>query len=387
MPRPRRTVGSPRALGWLSTPDNLTSPRVRLGWHIAGWIVLAAVVAFAAGLLLWWEIGAPAFRGGEAVPLQDRLELTKISLAVTGGVGGIVALVVAYRKQHFSEMEEQREKVKLSMERFSTAARQLGDPAAAVRLAGAYAMASLADDWPAGRQTCVDVLCAYLRMFYAVDPPDQPDMQAAWHGERQVRQTIIRLISSHLRRNARVGWWGHDLDFTGAVFDDGEFDGAVFSAGRVCFRNARFTGGYLSLRDVTMSGAYVSFQDAQFVDCVVTFAGAAVTAGTLSFDGAEFASGEVAFTDVTFTGGAVDFGAIFCGSSVTFTGARLVAGPLDFANAHFQSGTVDLRHIHSERSVALPGTLPANSAVLLLPDSATGDDRSRAAIAGFRPMT
>jgi hypothetical protein len=29
-----------------------------------------------------------------------------------------------------------------------------------------YALAGLADDWPENRQTCVDVLCAYLRMPY-----------------------------------------------------------------------------------------------------------------------------------------------------------------------------------------------------------------------------
>ena len=31
-------------------------------------------------------------------------------------------------------------------------------------------MAVLADDWEENRQTCVDVLCAYLRMPYAPDP-------------------------------------------------------------------------------------------------------------------------------------------------------------------------------------------------------------------------
>jgi hypothetical protein len=42
-------------------------------------------------------------------------------------------------------------------ERFATAAGQLGDDKpAAVRLAGVYAMAGLADDWEANRQTCVD---------------------------------------------------------------------------------------------------------------------------------------------------------------------------------------------------------------------------------------
>src|ERR1700722_15145163 len=56
-------------------------------------------------------------------------------------------------------------------ERFATAADQLGsDKPAAVRLAGVYAMAGLADDWEDNRQTCVDVLCAYLRMPYEPAP-------------------------------------------------------------------------------------------------------------------------------------------------------------------------------------------------------------------------
>jgi len=49
-------------------------------------------------------------------------------------------------------------------ERFATAADRLcTDRSPAVRLAGVYAMAGLADDWPENRQTCIDVLCGYLR--------------------------------------------------------------------------------------------------------------------------------------------------------------------------------------------------------------------------------
>ena len=56
-------------------------------------------------------------------------------------------------------------------ERFATAAEQLGgDKPAVVRLAEVYATAGLADDWEANRQTCVDVLCACLRMSYEPDP-------------------------------------------------------------------------------------------------------------------------------------------------------------------------------------------------------------------------
>ncbi|MFE9024586.1 hypothetical protein ACFYNL_39405 [Streptomyces sp. NPDC007808] len=62
------------------------------------------------------------------------------------------------------------ERTRLLNERFDTAARLLGHGEAACRLAGVHAMAGLADDWPERRQTCIDVLCAYLRMPYPPTP-------------------------------------------------------------------------------------------------------------------------------------------------------------------------------------------------------------------------
>ena len=77
--------------------------------------------------------------------------------------------LAAQREQLDSTLAEQRTRTR--NERFATAAGQLGnDKPAAVRLAGVYAMAGLADDWPENRQTCVDVLCAYLRLPYEPDP-------------------------------------------------------------------------------------------------------------------------------------------------------------------------------------------------------------------------
>ena len=67
----------------------------------------------------------------------------------------------ATSKQLDKTLAEQR--TRTLNERFATAAEQLGSDKPAVRLAGVYAMAGLADDWEENRQTCVDVLCAYLR--------------------------------------------------------------------------------------------------------------------------------------------------------------------------------------------------------------------------------
>src|SRR6185437_8776624 len=96
-------------------------------------------------------------------------------------------------------------------ERFATAAGQLGsDKPPAVRLAGVYAMAGLADDWPENRQTCVDVLCGYLRMPYEPDPGDEAagSAQLAFRASREVRHTVIRVITAHLQDGAKLSWQG-----------------------------------------------------------------------------------------------------------------------------------------------------------------------------------
>ena len=87
------------------------------------------------------------------------------------------------RKQLDRTITEQR--TRTLNERFATAAGQLGDDKPpAVRLAGVYAMAGLADDWEENRQTCVDVLCASLRLPYEPDPgQDAPEPERPPSGQ------------------------------------------------------------------------------------------------------------------------------------------------------------------------------------------------------------
>ena len=157
-------------------------------------------------------------------------------------------------------------------ERFATAAGQLGsDKPPAVRLAGVYAMAGLADDWPENRQTCVDVLCAYLRMPYEPDPgEDAPTAERlAFLADREVRHTVIRVITAHLRDGAVVSWQGLNLDFTGVVFDGGNFSDAEFSGGAVSFNGAEFSDGGVIFDRAKFSGGAVSFALAKFSGAMV----------------------------------------------------------------------------------------------------------------------
>ncbi|MET7393508.1 pentapeptide repeat-containing protein [Dactylosporangium sp. NPDC005572] len=240
---------------------------------LAAVIVISVAVAAIAGLLLWFGLGRPSVANRVPLTAGDLLDLTRIALVVTGGIGGVVALVVAYRRQRLHERAEVRENRKLFNERFVAASAQLGHEAAAVRLAGVYAMAGLADDWPDQLHACVDVLCAYLRLPY------EPDREAdGWKaGEREVRLSIIRVIGDHLRPSARASWRDHNFDFTGAVFDGGDLDEAIFTGRRVSFAGAQFTGGVLRLERARFL-ATVSFTDARF------------TGGTVDLRGADFAT-------------------------------------------------------------------------------------------------
>jgi len=155
----------------------------------------------------------------------------------------------AQREQLDKTLAEQR--TRTMNERFATAAEQLGsDKPAAVRLAGVYAMAGLADDWKENRQTCVDVLCAYLRLPHEPDPADEAPVKKRldFYGGREVRHTVIRVITAHLKEDAAMSWQGLDFDFTGVVFDGGDFTEAKFSGGEISFTGAEFAGGDVSFR-------------------------------------------------------------------------------------------------------------------------------------------
>ncbi|MER5967511.1 pentapeptide repeat-containing protein [Streptomyces sp. NPDC002057] len=289
-------------------------------------------------------------------------DLVKLSFGVVAGAGALVALVVAYRRQRVDEAGAHREATRLHTERFSQAVGQLGSDSPAVQLGGVHALAGLADDAPdySLRQTCIDVLCAYLQLPFTPDPGDDPAHQEGhrrYLALRKVRHTILRLIGDHYRRpqGTRRSWQGCDLDltgvtidgpidFSGATFSSGTvtFKGAVFSDGSVAFRGATFSSGTVNFSDAWFSGSTVSFLNARFSGGGVSFYSATFSSGTVAFRGATFSSGTVNFGDATFAGGTVTFySATFAGGTVTFGDATFSRGTVHFGDATFSSGTVN----------------------------------------------
>ncbi|WP_345982807.1 pentapeptide repeat-containing protein [Streptomyces sp. DSS69] len=291
-------------------------------------------------------------------------DLVKLSFGVVAGSGALVALVVAYRRQRVDEAGAHREATRLHTERFSQAVDKLGSDSPAVRLGGVHALAGLANDAPDDslRQTCIDVLCAYLQLPFTPDPGDDPAHQEEHHrylAFRKVRHTILRLIGDHYRRprGTHRSWQGCDLDLTGVTIDSSmDFGGATFSGGTVNFGGATFSDSVVSFAGVTFSGSTVHFNGATFSDGVVAFNGSTFSGGTVSFGGATFCGSTVHFNGATFSDGVVAFGgstfsggmvlfshAKFSGGEVHFTGARFSGGAVHFGDAVFSGGEVVFR--------------------------------------------
>ncbi|WP_196248696.1 pentapeptide repeat-containing protein [Rhodococcoides fascians] len=113
------------------------------------------------------------------------------------------------------EQAHRRETTRDLRTRFTTAAAQLANPGAPVRLAGVFSLGSLADDWAAfaggpipsvERQVCVDLLCAYLRNDTTNEHTLRSQLGEAdvvaridvlRDEEQRVRDAIISLIRAH----------------------------------------------------------------------------------------------------------------------------------------------------------------------------------------------
>jgi uncharacterized protein YjbI with pentapeptide repeats len=328
-----------------------------IGWALAASFVITmaalAVLAWAALALLHY----PGLPHQKTISVHDSVGVAQLVFASVAGAGALVALVVAYRRQRVAETSSVHERTRVLNERFTAIAAQLGEDQAAVRLAGVHAMAGLADDWEENRQTCIDVLCAYLRMPYEADPGEEAPAteRLAFRADREVRHTAIRVITAHLREGAAVSWQGLDFDFTGVVFDGGSFYRAVFSGGKVSFEGAMFRDGRVSFADAMFSGAFVSFQAAEFSTSVsfvgasfysgtVNFYSAVFSGGLVNFGSAKFAGGQVTFHTALFRGGEVSFDCDFCGSELNFYFTRFSGGQVDFMGAVLSSGSLSFNY-------------------------------------------
>ncbi|WP_169814285.1 pentapeptide repeat-containing protein [Nocardia mexicana] len=357
-----------------------------------GLAVLGGVALAAAAEIVLILVFHPSRAGGSPI------DVTKLALTVVGGVGGVVALVIAYRRQR--DLEQGR-----FVERFSAAAAQLGAPDVAVRIAGVYAMVGVADESVSlRRQQCIDVLCGYLRLPYTpevganhqtkyvqtrknADGVEENESTFEYRqNDKEVRQTIVRVIADHLHPDSQYSWSSSNFDFRTVNFEEARFSKAIFS-GDSHFEGATFVGeawfDHASFsHDATFMGATFLgnahfddvtfhesawFTDANFCGNHTQFGGAtfgylawfdhttfcdslALREATFSnmawFEGAEFSNSWL--NDTTFFGDAVFRGATFSGRTsfekTTFSHSAVFdeaafSGTTLFASSIFQGDT------------------------------------------------
>ncbi|MFI7080672.1 pentapeptide repeat-containing protein [Micromonospora sp. NPDC049903] len=372
----------------------LTDIRKSIALAIGTAVVSVTVLLFAT----LWYAGFPTIQHDDAIRPATLFDLIKLVFAIVAGIGGVAALVVAYRRQRITEhasqisefahllaqaadaraevskmlaqaaderakVETDRNGVRLFHERFAKASEQLGSDKAAIRLAGVYAMAGLADDWREGRQTCVDVLCAYMRMPYSPTAVEADEAQKlASYEEREVRNTVLRLVVLHLRHDAKseASWQGLRMDFTGATFDGGDFSNVLFtSPTEVIFDRAKFVSGRIRFSNCTFA-TDVSFRGAVFSGASLDFLGSKFNSGVVSFRYAKFHEGSFQFGDrggqlqehgyvdsePTLEGGELDFSYTRVQKASFYFGEpwgphfTVMSGSVKFDSAELRGGTL-----------------------------------------------
>jgi hypothetical protein len=328
--RPAQTLRR-TARSWGITTRRRT-PRIPL----FGSLTAAVLIGFGLAALATWIVGGAVF---ERATSASAVDVVKASLPAIAGVVIAVALVLVYRRQKDTERAQ-------FAQRFGAASAQLGDSETAVRIAGVYAMAAAADESPvfARRQQCIDALCGYLRLPYDPDsgsnnlsefvstttwsatPPavniEETRRQTVRQNDREVRDTIGRVLSQRLSGTADTSWSGNDFDLTGVLFEDAWFARARFSGRHVWFDGAVFSGPNASFEDVEFNSEVVSFDGASF-ESDATFAGSTFRARTASFDGAAFRGKDTSFDETRFAGEYVSFRRVGFSSEQTSFGSAV----------------------------------------------------------------
>jgi hypothetical protein len=314
---------------------------------IVAWLLIAALVAAAAGGGLLWLLGWPKMPKQAAFSTTEMLDLLKIGLAVVAGFGGVVALAVNYRKQRTTEAahahtltQEERERTKLFNERFKVAAELLAGEQVGLRIAGVSAMAGLADDWEAQRQTCVNALIDYLKLS-----SDGHDTEVA--------NRIFRALRDRLGTSRQAGLWSDlNFDFTGVRFVDADFSERTFS-GEMIFDGAEFTGVNTSFERTAFHRTVLSCHGTRFSGTEVNFQDASFRGGALEFVGCTFDRTTLTMHRMEAMVRGIDFyRSTFISSRVTGRDTTL-SGGFRVERCTLVDSTIDVRRLHDPESQAV----------------------------------
>jgi len=201
---------------------------------IGAWFIFAGLARLRGSDVSWFwpDIGSLSADGA-------LFDVTRSTATLAALVAGLFAAVYAYRKQRVDEAAGKRADDEALSQRYQDAAEQIGHDKAAVRLAGVYAMTRLADDWAEQRQTCINVLCAYLRMPAPSESGGEPNA-----ADLEIRTSILQIVIDHVTSWKQIdipSWSDNSFDFSNAVLHNLDFVGLEFRE-TLSFRGTQFFG-------------------------------------------------------------------------------------------------------------------------------------------------
>lgn len=113
--------------------------------------------------------------------------------------------------ERLAEKTDNREKEAARHDRYTRIAEQLASEKTSIQLSGVYSLSALSDDWHATgndalRDSCIDLLCAYLRGLR--DPEHD--------GEDELCTTIMSIIEKHTEEDDDDKWDAMNINLSGA---------------------------------------------------------------------------------------------------------------------------------------------------------------------------
>lgn len=280
-------------------------------------------------------------------------------LAVLGG-GALALYNGRATRDHdrgIASTEQRHETTKELNSRFTTASGQLGNQtSAAIRQAGAYALAALANDWDqqedaAQKQVCIDVLCGYLR---STDQHPADETTTPPRADNEVKATIQQIIADHLRpeQDKTTGRWStntidlSDTDLRNVNFKNcqflanAKFDNAKLLGNSANFTYAHFAGAASFNKTTFKVATQIRMDHIKFTGTSADFYEASFAAATdINFFKATFKANRTNFIRANFNAIHIGFeGAQFKSSQkVSFGNVKFRANELSFEQAVFNS--------------------------------------------------
>lgn len=298
--------------------------------HPVQWQLLPTVAFISVGSLLALAASWHVWGWANVTGNGDR---STASLAVVGGLGLIVSLVVAYRKQASTERTETSRQINSAMQ-------LLGEDKGTKRNAGVFALLDIGDRNPKVRQQIANQLCRYLRTKRSDDA--------------SVESTILGELSQRLTFSYSPYWENIDLDLHGAAITE-PFDLQFAHLASIDCSKTRFSSK-VDLTNTTIEQT-ANFAETQFTSSVTFFF--TNFQGLASFARSVF-SDSTNFFAARFEKDAYFLSAKFC-SSVNFQGTNFIEdasfnditidADISFSSATF-GGDIAALNIHAKSSSA-----------------------------------